>query len=297
MNNLSSYIRLLTIQNPHSSTLGLVRSLLALSTLLTLLFNDSESIFSSPLSTPICTSGIKQISLYCLFSEADLYIARIVSIIILVLVIVGIYPRTTGILHWWVSLSFFISTPYVDGGDQVVSILTFMLIPVTLLDNRKSHWKKQFSSRLKNLTSNVTIRIIRIQVSIIYLHAAIAKLKVNEWIDGTVIYYWFTHNTFGLNLDLRFLIIPIIENGTIIFFITWFTLILELSLFAGIFSTQRIRLILLPIGITFHILIFLIHGLGSFGLAMIAALLLYLYPMHKNLLSLCKRLNLPNSAR
>ncbi len=117
MNNWNSYIRLLTIQNPYSSTLGLVRSLLALSTLLTLLFNDSGSIFSSPLSTQICTSGIKELSLYCLFSGGDLYIARIVSILILVLVIVGIYPRVTGVLHWWVSLSFFISTPYVDGGD------------------------------------------------------------------------------------------------------------------------------------------------------------------------------------
>lgn len=282
MNNFNSYIRFLSIQNPYSNTLGLVRSLLALSTLLTLIFNDSTLIFSSPTSTYLCTSGIKEISIYCIFDGVSFSFARIASILILILVIIGIYPRITGILHWWVSFSFFISTPYVDGGDQIVSILTFMLIPITILDNRKSHWTRKSSNSLKNLTTNFILKIIRIQICIVYLHAAIEKLKINEWIDGTVIYYWFTHNTFGVNLSLRPTIMPIIENNWIVFSIAWFTLILELSLFAGICAPQKIRSILFPIGITFHSLIFVVHGLGSFGIAMIAALLLYLYPIHKD---------------
>lgn len=282
VNRLDSYIRLLTSRNPYSNKLGLVRSLLALSTLLTLLFNDSNSIFSFPNSTQICASGVKELSIYCLYSNIDFSILRLASIIVLIFVFFGVYPRVTGVLHWWISFSFFVSTPYVDGGDQVVSILTFLLIPVTLLDGRKLHWKKGLSNSFKNLIANFIIRVIRIQVSIIYLHAAVAKFNVPEWVDGTVIYYWFTHNTFGVNLALRPLILSLIESNWFVLLITWFTLILELSLFAAIFAPQRIRSVLLPIGIIFHVLIFVIHGLGTFAFAMIAALLLYLSPMHKD---------------
>lgn len=281
MNKLNPYIRLLSIHNPYSYKLAIVRTLLALSTLLTLIFNSSDSIFSVSDVTQICTSGIKELSIYCLFSNIDFAIPRVASIIILIVVIIGVYPRVTGVLHWWVSFSFFVSTPYVDGGDQVASILTFFLIPVTLLDSRKSHWKKGVSSPLKNLAANFIIRVIRIQVCIIYLHAAAAKFNVPEWIDGTVVYYWFTHNTFGVNLTLQPIILPIIENNFLVFSITWATLILESSLFAGIFASQRIRLVLLQAGIIFHFLIFIIHGLGSFGLAITAALILYLSPIHK----------------
>ena len=270
-------------QNPYTNVVGLARTLLALSLLTTLVFNDTSLIFSAP-GQPLLNEemGVWKFSIYHFFGSKYFFVAKTISIIILLGVIAGIYPRLTGILHWWVSISFFLSSPYVDGGDQIGSILTFLLIPLTLLDNRKNHWGKSvYQNNISKIIGNINHKVIRLQVCIVYLHAAFAKLELTEWVNGTVIYYWFTHNTFGLNPYLEPVIIPLIANNYVVFFITWSVLILEIALFACIFSDRKWRIPMLYLGLIFHFLIFLVHGLGSFALAMAAALILYLYPIEK----------------
>jgi len=288
---INSYIKKLSESNPFTNTIGLARSLLALSLFMTLAFNDVDLLFSNPNQDQFCLSVIQKFSIYCLFGQENFLYAKMISISILVISIVGIYPRYTGIFHWWVSISFFISSPYVDGGDQITSILTFLLIPITLLDSRKWHWKNsvKITSITKNLIANISHKVIRVQVCIVYLHAVIAKLELQEWIDGTIIYYWFTHITFGLNSFLRPIILPIVTNNILVFSTTWTVLTLELILFTCIFSNQNLRYLMLFLGLFFHFLIFIVHGLGTFGLSMSAALILYLYPIDKNIFALFKK--------
>ena len=132
---------------------------------------------------------------------------------------------------------------------------------------------------ISKLIANFSFIVIRIQISVVYLHAAVSKLSIQEWLNGTVIYYWFTHNNFGVNDAILPAILPLLENNWSVFLITWAVLVLELMLFAAILAPIKIKRVLLPLGVTFHFFTFIIHGLGTFFLAMTAALILYLSKM------------------
>jgi antimicrobial peptide system SdpB family protein len=121
--------------------------------------------------------------------------------------------------------------------------------------------------------------VIRIQVSIIYLHAAIGKIAVTEWVDGTALYYWFTHPVFGVADSVRPWILPLLSHGAAVMAMTWGVIALELALFLGLVAERRYRTTLLVFGLAFHFGIFVVHGLFTFFVAMAAALILYLRPL------------------
>lgn len=156
--------------------------------------------------------------------------------------------------------------------------------PFALTDPRRWHWGKVATEapvgreELARLLAISSYVVIRIQVAGIYFHAATAKFRVEEWVDGTAVYYWFTHPSFGMAPWLEPLVMPLLTNPITVSLLTWGALLLEVFLFTGLVIEKRYRRWLLILGITFHAGIALIHGLISFGLAMWAALILYLRP-------------------
>lgn len=286
-NNGSAVVNYLTAINPFSNVYGLARSLLALGTFLTVASSSTEILFRPAVGVeefPIRQGLAGTISIFSLFPQ-KLVIAKWISLAILALVISGWRPRFTGILHWWVSYSFMSSAILVDGGDQVTAILCLMLIPVTLMDDRKWHWDSSTVTHVsskniyKLLVANSTIKIIRLQIAVIYLHSAVAKCVVPEWENGTALYYWFTDPMFGAPDWLRPLIMKIVLNSFSVTILTWSIIVLEFALFAGLLAKRKYRSVLLVSGIGFHLGIALIHGLVSFALAMFAALIIFLRPV------------------
>jgi antimicrobial peptide system SdpB family protein len=266
---------------------GFSRSILAFGTLFTLIFHSSEMLFhpvTEPFQNHIAGIFIHKISLFYLMGKEYLVFAKWLSVAILILVISGYYPKVTGILHWWVAFSFNISSVLLDGGDQMSSILSFMLIPITLSDPRKNHWHK--TDKKVNLNLNLVVLsffvIIRLQVSIVYLQAGIAKAFVTEWADGTALYYWFTNPVFGAVDYIFWFIKPLLQNGLTLTFLTWSVMIFEVFLFLGLFIEKKWRPYLLVLGILFHFGIIVIHGLVSFFCSMTAALILYLRPVDES---------------
>jgi antimicrobial peptide system SdpB family protein len=169
----------------------------------------------------------------------------------------------------------------IDGGDQITSNLTFWLIPICLLDNRKSHWTNPDQivtgelASAKNIFSNLNFLVIRLQMAIVYLHAAVGKFSVPEWINGSAIYYWSRHPSFGMgNSTLRFLDF-LFQNKFLLFFLNWTVLALELVLFMGLLMDRKYYKILFFAGVLFHFFIIIIHGLFSFFFAMTGGLILY----------------------
>ncbi|MFP4091605.1 MAG: sporulation-delaying protein SdpB family protein [Cyclobacteriaceae bacterium] len=276
-------------QNLWTNTIGLSRSLLAFGTLSTLLANEAHLLFPSieDMSNFIMNS---EFSLFYLLKE-HLHLAKWVSVIILLMVISGWKPMLTCIPHWWVAFSFFTSSPIVDGGDQITSILTLLLIPVCITDKRRWHWENNgpkiesldFCQQCKHLFIVSFLIVIKVQIAIIYFHAATAKLSVEEWTNGTALYYWFTHDIFGMGSFLKPLLIPILLNPFIVTLMTWSVIVFELLMFAACLMNRRNQKIMLILGISFHFSIFVIHGLFSFFFAMTAAILLYLTPAGLNL--------------
>ncbi|NOT74877.1 MAG: hypothetical protein HOP08_08095 [Cyclobacteriaceae bacterium] len=274
--------------NANTNVTGLARTLLALSTLLTLTFNDTGILFTATVESnpPYCT-GPSVISIFCLFAP-HYELARFVAIFILVLVASGWRPQITCLFHAWVAFSLKASSSILEGGDQVASILTLLLLPICLTDKRTWHWERSTStstatSVFQELTYFVhasALLVIRLQIAYLYFDASIKKFHVVEWLNGTALYYWISNSYFGANDIGRSILMPLVLNPIIVSLMTWSVLVFEVFLFTAIVVPEKYRRPLLILGIAFHFMIGIIHGLMPFFFSMCGALVLYLRPIN-----------------
>jgi antimicrobial peptide system SdpB family protein len=268
---------------------------------LTLIFSPSSSIFRPATGldgAPVCT-GARAATLFCLVPRDRLEIARWCAVAILLVVASGWRPRITGILHWWVSFGFFATGVVIDGGDQCAGILSLLLIPVTLTDPRRWHWDPApvVREEKRMLVARVALAVTRLQVAGIYFHASVGKLPVEEWADGTALYYWLLHPSLGAPGWLAAILRPLLLNGPFVALLTWSVLVLEISLFMGLIAPKPTRKWLLVAGVLLHSGIIVLHGLVSFGLTMFGALILLLRPFEQELDFAGWRAWLPRAAR
>lgn len=288
LSSIGSWAREWSRANPWTNVYGLARSILALQTLALLLANPTENLFPPAVGTPdppTCAS-LAQLSLFCVVPEGALEVARWTAIVILLVVVSGWRPRITGVLHWWVSFSIPTTAVLSSGGDAITSILTFLLIPLTLTDPRRWHWATleqqwQKVSPYRRFFAWTAALLIRIQMSAIYFHSAVGKVPVEEWANGTAIYYWLTDPWFGMPPWIEPALAPLLTSGVVVTVLSWGTILLEFFLFAGLVMDKRGWPYLLTCGIALHVGIAVLQGLPSFSLAMIGALLLYLRPLNQ----------------
>lgn len=275
------FSRKLLINNPYTPVYGLARTLVALSTLISLLFSSQHIIFDELIFNLYKSMDpFNYLNLYMILGFKNILIAKWSSIIVLLFVISGIFPKITGVLHFWITYSFLKSSAILEGGDQLNLILTFLLIPITILDPRKSHWNAPIEvQEYKRIIGNNVIAIISIQMSLLYLHAGIEKIyKLNEWVEGTAIYYIFNDALFGVAPWLKNIISPIITSNIGSFVMSWSTIFFEILVFGGIFMTKNKKKSLFVFAILFHICIAISFGLVSFLFSMAGGLCIYLLP-------------------
>ena len=280
--------RLADATNPWTNVYGLARTILALATAATLAVNGKETLFH-PLPgvaslPPLCGTGLQPLGVYCLAS-GHLDLARWLSVAALLLVASGYRPRFTGLLHWWVAFSLPANAVLIDGGDQVSMILAMLLVPVTLTDGRKWHWQAPVErdpstvERTRRLVALLALLLVRVQVAGIYFHASVGKFPVEEWADGTAVYYWLLHPAFGAAPWLAGLLRPLLLNGAFAALLSWSVTGGEYLLSAALVMPKRYWRFMLAYGLALHAGIILIHGLVSFGSIMFAALVLFLRPV------------------
>jgi antimicrobial peptide system SdpB family protein len=276
--------------SPWTNVYGLVRSLLAFGTLLTLLFNDTEVLFRPMGGEPqgnFGRDGAFGWSLFFLVPTEYLEVARWLSVCALLMVLSGWRPRFTALLHWWVSFSLAASAVVVDGGDHVAAVLTLLLLPIALTDGRKWHWSPPQDARgdraflVRSQIALSALLVCRLQVAAIYFHAAVGKIAVPQWANGTAVYYWFTNPSFGAPAWLEPYLLPLITSSVGVTALTWGTIILELALFVALTLHKRWWPYLLVPGLVFHFGILVVHGLVSFFFSIAAALVLYLRPTER----------------
>ena len=284
MENHLNKIEKIISNNYWTNWIGLSRTLLASSLTLTLLLNDRITLFYTGLQNETFPK-FQQIE-FNLFSWFDnLENGVIFSILLLIPVIIGYFPRYTCIMHWFVSYSFLNTSTVIDGGDQVASIITFLLIPICIFDGRKWHWsiEEKEKSFIAKTVATFAFLLLTFQISIIYFFSAVGKFKVSEWINGTAIYYWLTHPLFGAVEYFNPLINIILKNPILTAFLNWSVLILELAIAVSIFwINNNHKRYLLRIAILFHFFIALFLGIVSFSITMIACLVLLLISKNNN---------------
>jgi antimicrobial peptide system SdpB family protein len=266
-----------------SSGVGLARTLLALGTAGTIVLTD-PSILMSPLSNgirpPTC-EGISRYGAWCL-APHHLSVGRWLSVAILLVVASGWRPRITAIPHWWVAWSLTANATLQDGGDQITTVLTLVLVGICLTDSRRWHWQAVEPTEtigVRHIIARVSLALIQLQVCVLYFQASVAKLGVPEWADGTAMWYWSRHPEFGSSSLMRPVTDLLTNSPYGVALLTWGSIALEFALATAILLRQTLRFRLLAAGITFHAFIALDMGLVSFFIAMTSALLLYLLPV------------------
>src|SRR5699024_9700760 len=149
--------------------------------------------------------------------------------------------------------SFYHSGVILDGGDQICVIFSFLLIPLTIFDKRRNHWlPKRNQSQTSCLVGNLSFLLISIQVSFIYLNTAFVKLtRIDEWLDGTALYYFLEGKYYGVNDFFKPLIYPIIESDAVIL-ITWGVILSHLFIAYCLFLDREKRQIYLILGLFLH---------------------------------------------
>lgn len=113
------------------------------------------------------------------------------------------------------------------------------------------------------------LRLLQIQLSVVYLWTVWHKLKGGDWVDGTALYY-----ATRLEAMKNFPVPYIFDSIVILKMMTWGTLVLEFLLGSFIwFKEFRRPLILLGIG--FHLCIEYSMSIPFFEIVMIVLLLLF----------------------
>lgn len=280
----SLFDRAMAAPVPWSPVYGAARSLLALATASTLALTDTAKLFSPAVGIedpPACTSVAKA-GLFCLARE-HLGAARLVAVVVLLVVASGWRPRCMAVPHWWLSWSVIAGVTIQDGGDQATAVMTLLLMPVALLDPRRWHWGVLDDDGVRErrpagyAVSTLFLWLTSLQVAAIYFHSSVAKLGRADWVDGTAMYYWYEDRTFGFPGYARPVARLVFTSGVGTVAMTWGVIVLEFAIaLAGLFAGRRLRHRLLVAGVVFHAGIGFLLGLGSFGTAMIAALVLLL---------------------
>lgn len=260
---------------------SLGRTLIGLSSLLTLLFTPTSSLFEPTLDWGAgrCIGFTDAFSIYCLGAPFELM--RWVSVCILILVVIGWRPRLVALPHAWVAVSLQASLTVIEGGDQIASNIALLLVPAALCDGRRWHWQvlpalPAEQPSLRRMFANVSRGLVRLQVAVIYLHSAVAKLGEEAWLDGTVVYYWLNDPVFGASGFRKEIVDDLVANPAIVTLLTWGTLAVELMLAFALFATSTFRKAMLPLGIALHAGIAVFLGLLPFSIVMVGALCFFL---------------------
>ena len=171
---------------------------------------------------------------------------RAIGVSAMLIVASGWRPRFTGVLH--AGVAFALQAMQVEGG-RIASLLALLLLPVTVLDDRSWHWSAPTPRRLdrrersRRLVARACFLLLRVQVAIIYLHAALSQTA-----HGTA------HD--------------------------WVVLVGEWSvLLIGLINGPRIRDLGLAFGLTLHAGLAISHGGLPVALVMTGGLILYLRPL------------------
>ncbi|QPW15682.1 hypothetical protein I7830_05275 [Mammaliicoccus sciuri] len=267
---------------PWTNVYGLSRTLLAFSTFITLILNDTTSLFRITNDMDVHQSCVNSYSLFCLtdFTSNQLTILKWLSAIILLVVASGWRPKYTGILHAYIALSFNQGVITVDGADQAVAVFTLILLPLTLTDKRKWHWQSVeiHYSPLSKIIGLSSYYAFRIQVAILYFHSFIAKLIESEWVHGTAVWYYLQGQLYGFHEALFDFFRPLLSSAFIVI-PTWGTLLIQILLFMALLMPKKYWKYVLILAIIMHEIFAVLLGLVSFSIAIIGILILYLRPV------------------
>jgi antimicrobial peptide system SdpB family protein len=248
---------------------------LAVATASSVAFTPDGALFVSVTgASGVRCEDLRAVSLWCLAGQTDtgLTLSRVVALATLAVVAAGFRPRWTCIPHWYVTFSLALSITQPNGGDHVAQILTLLLIPICLGDDRTWQWTKLSRPLPASWrgAAYASALVIRLQLAIVYTQAGGAKLLAREWRDGTAIFSIVRSPDYGAPQFVRAMLGP--GASWLIAGLTWGTVAVELAIAVTVLATRRMRAYALVLAIGLHLAIGATMGLVSFAVIMIGSL-------------------------
>ncbi len=256
------------------------RTLLALAELSVLVLTPNSALFTYETALPsgMSCEGLRSASLWCVAgtSANGMLLARMISITVLVLVLAGYRSRWTCIPHFYVAFSLSSSMTLANGGDHFAQVGTLLLIPICIQDKRKWHWARPTLalSPFGSGSASAVLMITRVQVLVIYVGAACAKLADPAWRNGTALQIVAHDPNFGFPAVLRDHLSSVLGSYWPMALVAWTVIGMEIGIGVAMNLTWRWRRRAMAAGTVLHLSIAILLGLPSFGLTMIGLLVI-----------------------
>lgn len=269
-----------TRYDPSGPPLAMGRTILALATSSEIIFTSNGALFhgAATVTGGARCDGAKAVALWCASDSmtGGFTLARVVSITLLAIVISGFLPRWTCIPHWYVTFSLATNMTVPNGGDSIGEIVTLLLIPTCLGDDRSWQWRRRRTPVAACWRGGAFAAhlVLRLQVVIVYADAVVSKLTDPAWRHGIAFYFVVNDPQFGLPRTTASLLRPLIDSHWVIAGVTWSVIGIQAAIAAAVIGRRRARLLALALGICLHLAIIVLMGLPSFGLIMMATLTL-----------------------
>jgi hypothetical protein len=172
----------------------------------------------------------------------------------------------TNFLLFWIVINIVkIKYPVTNGSDYVLGALAFYNIFLSFTE-----YYEEKRDVLSNAAFNLAHLMARIQIILIYVISGWDKLFSNAWFSGKAFQY-VAHIETVYN--------PVfgswITTKEVSVFLSWLTIIFELS-FAILVWNRYTRLLILGVGVIFHLMIWLMLSLPDFSLIMVISYTLFL---------------------
>jgi uncharacterized membrane protein YphA (DoxX/SURF4 family) len=161
-----------------------------------------------------------------------------------------------------------------NSGDTLMRCMLFLLIfaPTNVKYSVDAYFREKDGRPFETNIPFVTIRLMQLQFSLVYLCTTLFKLKGYDWVDGTAVYY-----TSRLENFQRFVLPIVFDYPALIKFGTWSALFIEFAM-GTLVWVKEFRVWVLIAGIILHLAIELTMSIGFFEWVMIAGYTLFLEP-------------------
>jgi hypothetical protein len=208
-------------------------------------------------------------------SDQALLVGWAILLVAAIAMTIGWHSRLAAVVVWVLVLAFQYRNPSAfNSGDVVIRVEAFVLMlapsgAALSLDQRRrtgSFWSTQ-------IRAPWGIRLLQLQVSIIYLASVRSKMSGHAWSDGTAVSYALRlYDMLLVPTPHAFSADPLLVNIA-----TWGTLATELSLGILVWN-KRLRPWILAGGIVMHTTIALTINVGFFSPAMFVLYLAFVPP-------------------
>jgi hypothetical protein len=213
--------------------------------------------------------------LWCFWPDSMNAFMHVVLVVLLALLTLGVGGRWIMWLAWVIDAGFIQRNYSVNFGADIIAALFLFYMSFVPSCERLSIvnvFRKKSEFKQSDALASMMIRMMQIQISVIYAYTGWEKLKGGSWWDGTSLWSVMA-NPQMTTMDFSFLrsipwVIPVVAYLTIIFEIY----------FPVMVAWNKTKNLWLLMGVLFHASIAIFMGLAPFATVMVSTYFLFLDP-------------------